>query len=58
MDAAVGNSTGGETVVRRVRRLGNGGEVSDILWAGFGGREAADSSVVLNIADLSGTLVV
>ena len=58
MDAAVGNSARGETVVRRVRRLGNGGEVSDILRAGFGSREAADSSVVLNIADLSGTLVV
>ena len=52
------NGTGGETVVRRVRRLGNGGEVSDILWAGFSGCEAADPSVVLNIADSSGTLVV
>ena len=58
VDAAIGNSAGGETVVRQVRRLGNGGEVSDILQVGFGGREAADPSVVLNIADLSGALVV
>ena len=58
VDATVGNGAGGETVVRRVRRLGNGGEVSDILWAGFGGRKAADSSVVLDIANLSRTLVV
>ena len=58
VDAAVGNGTGGETVVRRVRRLGNGGEVSNILRAGFGGREAADPSVVLDIADSSRALVV
>ena len=58
VDAAVGNGAGGETVVRWVRRLGNGGEVSNILRAGFGGREAADSPIVLNIADSSGTLVV
>ena len=57
MDATVGNGAGGETVVRQVRRLGNGGEVSDILRAGFGGREAADPSVVLNIGDSSGALV-
>ena len=58
VDVSVGNGAGGETVVRWVRRLGNGGEVSDILRAGFGGREAADPSVVLNIADSSGALVV
>ena len=58
VDVSVGNGAGGETVVRRVRRLGNGGEVSDILWAGFGSREAADPSVMLNIADSSGALVV
>ena len=58
VDISVGNGAGGEAVVRRVRRLGNGGEVSDILRAGFGGREAADPSVVLNIADSSGALVV
>ena len=58
MDVSVGNGTRGETVVRQVRRLGNGGEVSNILWAGFGSREAADPSVVLDIADSSGALVV
>ena len=58
VDAAIGNGAGGETVVRQVRRLGNGGEVSNILQAGFGSREAADSSIVLNIADSSGALVV
>ena len=57
VDVSVGNGAGGETVVRRVRRLGNGGEVSDILRAGFGGREAADPSIVLNIGDSSGALV-
>ena len=58
VDVAVGNGAGGETVVRWVRRLGNGGEVSDILQAGFSGREAADPSVVLDIANSSGALVV
>ena len=58
MDAAIGNGARGETVVRWVRRLGNGGEVSDILRVGFGGREAADPSVVLDMADSSGVLVV
>ena len=58
VDASVGNGAGGETVVRRVRRLGNGGEICDVLRTGFGGREAADPSVVLNIADSSGALVV
>ena len=58
VDTSVGNGAGGEAVVRQVRRLGNGGEVSDILQAGFGSREAADPSVVLNIADSSGALVV
>ena len=57
MDAAVGNGAGGETVVRRVRRLGNGGEVSDIFWMRFGSGEAADPSIVLDIADSSGMLV-
>ena len=58
VDTSIGNGTGGETVVRWVRRLGNGGEISDVLWAGFGSREAADPSVVLNIGDSSGALVV
>ena len=58
VDAAIGNGARGETVVRQVRRLGNGGEVSNILQAGFSSYEAADPSVMLDIADSSGALVV
>ena len=58
MDVTIGDGAGGETVVRQVRRLGNGGEVSDIFQMRFGSGEAADPSVVLDIADSSGALVV
>ena len=58
MDAAIGNGAGGKIVVRWVRRLGNGGEVSNIFQTRFGGGEAADSSVVLDIADSGGALEV
>ena len=58
VDVAVGNSARGETVVRQVRRLGNGGEVSNIFQAGFSSSEAADPSIVLDIANLSGALEV